>query len=74
MDSVTEENVAKMMEERDKKAAELEVVMSKPTMVMWEEELIALELEYNRYRDERERSFADPKDKKDKVSKKPPKK
>jgi DNA topoisomerase-2 len=53
MDSVTEENVAKIMNERDKKAAELEIVRSKPIVVMWEEELVALETEYLKYREER---------------------
>ena len=61
MDSVTEENVAKMMDERNKKAEALELVKAKPTVVMWEEELAELELEYVKYRDERNRSFADPK-------------
>jgi hypothetical protein len=40
MDSVTEENVAKIMNERDKKAGELEAIKSKPIVVMWEEELV----------------------------------
>jgi len=63
MDSVTEENVAKMMEEQGKKADALNAIKSKPTVVMWEEELAELEIEYGRYRDERQRSFADPKTK-----------
>lgn len=53
MDSVTEENVAKIMNERDKKEAELEAIKSKPIVVMWEEELVALETEYLKYRSER---------------------
>jgi DNA topoisomerase-2 len=53
MDSVTEENVTKIMNERDKKAAELEVIKSKPIVVMWEEELVVLESEYLKYRSER---------------------
>ena len=53
MDSVTEENVAKIMNERDKKAGELEAIKSKPIVVMWEEELVALESEYLKYRSER---------------------
>jgi DNA topoisomerase-2 len=53
MDSVTEENVAKIMNERDKKACELEAIKSKPIVVMWEEELVALESEYLKYRSER---------------------
>ena len=53
MDSVTEENVAKIMNERDKKAGELEAIKSKPIVVMWEEELVSLESEYLKYRTER---------------------
>jgi DNA topoisomerase-2 len=53
MDSVTEENVAKIMNERDKKAGELEAIKSKPIVVMWEEELVALESEYLKYKSER---------------------
>ena len=53
MDSVTEENVAKIMNERDKKAGELEAIKSKPIVVMWEEELVVLEAEYLKYRSER---------------------
>ena len=53
MESVTEENVAKIMNERDKKAGELEAIKSKPIVVMWEEELVALESEYLKYRSER---------------------
>jgi DNA topoisomerase-2 len=61
MDSVTEENVAKMMEERNRKAEALELVKAKPTVVMWSEELVELETEYGRYRDDRQRASADPK-------------
>jgi len=61
MDSVTEENVAKMMEERNRKAEALELVKAKPTVVMWSEELAELETEYGRYRDDRQRASADPK-------------
>ena len=41
------------MNERDKKAGELEAIKSKPIVVMWEEELIVLESEYLKYRTER---------------------
>jgi DNA topoisomerase-2 len=61
MDSVSDENVAKMWNDRNKKADELGLVKSKPTVVMWEEELMELEMEYGRYRNEREKSMADPK-------------
>jgi DNA topoisomerase-2 len=63
MDSVTDENVAKMWSDRNKKADELELVKIKSTVVMWEEELLELEVEYGRYRNEREKSCADPKTK-----------
>ena len=63
MDSVTEENVAKMWNDRNKKADELELVKIKSTVVMWEEELAELEIEYGKYRNEREKSTADPKTK-----------
>ena len=61
MDSVTEENVAKMMEERNRKADALELVKAKSTVAMWGEELIELEREYGRYREERQRACTDPK-------------
>ena len=61
MDSVTEENVTKMMDERNRKADALELVKAKPIGVMWSEELAELEKEYGRYRDERQRACADPK-------------
>jgi DNA topoisomerase II len=61
MDSVTEENVLKMMEERNRKMEALELVKAKPTVVMWSEELVELETEYGRYREERQRACADPK-------------
>lgn len=61
MDSVTEENVLKMMEERNRKMDALELVKAKPTVVMWSEELVELETEYGRYREERQRACADPK-------------
>jgi DNA topoisomerase-2 len=61
MDSVTDENVQKMMDERDKKERELDIVKSKPISVMWEEELVVLETEYMRYREDRRQSTLDKK-------------
>ena len=61
MDSVTDENVQKMMDERDKKERELNIVKSKPISVMWEEELVVLETEYTRYREDRRQSTLDKK-------------
>jgi len=61
MDSVTDENVQKMMNERDKKERELNIVKSKPISVMWEEELVILETEYMRYREDRRQSTLDKK-------------
>jgi DNA topoisomerase-2 len=69
MDSVSDENVAKMWNDRNKKADELELVKIKSTVVMWEEELMELEMEYSRYRNEREKSTADPKTKVKKANK-----
>ena len=48
-----------MMDERDKTAAELEIIKNKSIVVMWEEELNALETEYIKYRDDRIRSVSD---------------
>ena len=58
MDSVTDENVAKILKERGDKAAELELVKTKTIQQMWTEELDALIVEYAKYRDERERSIS----------------
>jgi DNA topoisomerase-2 len=58
MDSVTEENVAKLLKEHGDKAAELEVVKSRTIQQMWSSELDALSSEYAKYREERERSIS----------------
>jgi len=58
MDSVTEENVAKVLKEHGDKAVELEVVKSRTIQQMWSGELDALSLEYAKYREERERSIS----------------
>jgi DNA topoisomerase-2 len=58
MDSVTEENVAKLLKEHGDKAAELEVVKSRTIQQMWSGELDTLSSEYAKYREERERSIS----------------
>jgi len=56
MDSVTDENVAKMTKEYDVTVKEIEDIKSKTIENMWLEELTRLENEYDKYREERERS------------------
>jgi DNA topoisomerase-2 len=58
MDSVTEENVAKVLKEHGDKVAELEVVKSRTIEQMWSSELDVLSAEYAKYREERERSIS----------------
>jgi DNA topoisomerase-2 len=58
MDSVTEENVAKLLKEHGDKAAELEVVKAKTIQQMWTEELDVLVVDYTKYKEERERSVS----------------
>ena len=59
MDSVTEENIAKLQKEYNKKNRELELVQSMTPENMWLEELIKLEEEYITFREEKERSQSD---------------
>jgi DNA topoisomerase II len=54
MDSVTEENVARLNKEHADKVAELEYVKTTTTFQMWSKELDVLEKEYNKYREARE--------------------
>jgi DNA topoisomerase-2 len=54
MDSVTEENVARLNNEHADKVAELEYVKTTTTSQMWLKELDVLEKEYNKYREARE--------------------
>jgi len=54
MDSVTEENVARLNKEHADKVAELEYVKTTTTFQMWLKELDVLEKEYNKYREARE--------------------
>lgn len=55
MDSVTEENVAKLLKEHGDKTAELVIVQSQTIQQMWFGELNKLEQEYGKYKEERER-------------------
>ena len=54
MDSVTEENVARLNKEHADKVAELDYVKTTSTSQMWLKELDVLEKEYNKYREARE--------------------
>uniref|UniRef100_A0A6C0DAA2 DNA topoisomerase (ATP-hydrolyzing) n=1 Tax=viral metagenome TaxID=1070528 RepID=A0A6C0DAA2_9ZZZZ len=58
MDSVTEENVAKILKEHGDKEVELEKIKTKTIENMWMDELETLSLEYEKYKDERERSIS----------------
>ncbi len=49
MDSVSEENVQRLLEEYETKSKELEIIKSKSIEKMWLEELIHLEKEYKKY-------------------------
>jgi len=55
MDSVTEENVAKLMKEHGDKSVELTTIQSMTTQNMWLNELAKLEAEYLHYKEERAR-------------------
>jgi DNA topoisomerase-2 len=57
MDSVTEENVAKIMKDHADKTTELDEVKTKTIQQMWLQELDVLSTEYTKYREERERSM-----------------
>jgi len=55
MDSVTEENVEKLLKEKDNKEMELETVKSKTINKMWNEELGVLRSLYIEYKEDRNR-------------------
>lgn len=55
MDSVTDENVSRILKERDNKQYELEIIVNKTEFEMWNEELDLLLNEYIEYRNERSR-------------------
>jgi hypothetical protein len=54
MDSVTEENVAHIMHDRDEAQKELEILISTKLEQMWMKELLHLENEYSVYKSKRE--------------------
>lgn len=54
MDSVSQENVDKLLQEKEGKVADLEETKSTTTEAMWERELIELEECYHEYKRERE--------------------
>jgi hypothetical protein len=54
MDSVTNENVAKLKRERDDTKTELDVLVETTLEQMWMKELEALEVEYSKYKKVRE--------------------
>jgi DNA topoisomerase II len=58
MDSVTDENVSKLLKDHGDKVVELDNVKSKTIQQMWSEELETLVSEYAKYREERERSVS----------------
>jgi DNA topoisomerase-2 len=55
MDSVTEENVFRLLKEHGDKTVELEAVQSQTIQQMWFSELNKLEQEYGKYKEDRER-------------------
>jgi DNA topoisomerase-2 len=57
MDSVTSENVEKLMKEYENKKIELEEIKNKTIEMMWSEELDELLIEYNNYKEARENSM-----------------
>jgi DNA topoisomerase-2 len=57
MDSVSTENVDKLNAEHDRKQEELAEIKATTCQQMWLRELVALEQEYNNYREEREESM-----------------
>ena len=57
MDSVTEENVDKIMKEHDNKIVELENIKTLTIQQMWLQELEQLSHEYLKYKEDRERTM-----------------
>ena len=55
MDSVTEENVKKLFDERENKSAELNIIKSTTINQMWSGELDNLRVEYLEYKEQRQR-------------------
>ena len=55
MDSVTEENVAKLLKNKGDKEAELERIKTTTIQQMWKSELDALKVQYLEYKEDRSR-------------------
>ncbi len=53
IDSVEEENVAKLLNEKETKEMELEILKNKSIEQIWQEELSELNKQYNIYRNAR---------------------
>ena len=53
IDSVEEENVIKLLQERDRKQKELDIIKNKSVHQMWIEEIDNLEKEYVKYQEVR---------------------
>ena len=69
MDSVTEENVTKLLKDRFDKVSELEVIKKTTVNQMWKSELDQLKDQYNDYKEARARLMAGEDKKKKVVSK-----
>jgi len=60
MDSVTEENVAKILKEKEQTQTELNVLLETPVEKIWLNELNILETEYGKYKTKREKAASKP--------------
>ena len=70
IDSVEEENFARLMKEREAKEKELEVLKAKSIESMWLGELNTLKIKYRKYKQERKNRQSGTSMKKIKLSKK----
>ena len=70
IDSVEEENFARLMQEKDEKMKQLAQLESKRIETMWLEELNLLKIKYNKYKQERNNRHSGLKLKKHKLTKK----
>ena len=69
MDTVTDENVLKLLKEHKDASYELDIVRSTTIQQMWKKELLELEHVYNEYTDERKKILSGEPSNKKKVSK-----
>lgn len=70
MDSVSDENVSKLLKEHRQKEKELEIIQSTSVQEMWTKELFELEKVYDEYAEDRRRALLDEPSSKKKVLKK----